>query len=151
MTFGKGIEQCKQLKIRRVMSSNKTALPIIFVAILSVCLMFLIINSATSLLSFPVASLVPFVCISLMFIIIFNLAMRQALTMYVASIIAFITISHFYIIPGLKVTDENLKIVADSKHLLLSFITLLPIFGLIKIPAHKILKSVIYLFGSLLA
>jgi diguanylate cyclase (GGDEF)-like protein len=151
MTFGKGIEQCKQLKIRRVMSANKTALPIIFVAILSVCLMFLIINSTTSLLSFPVASLVPFVCISLLFIIILNLAMRQALTMYAASIIAFITISHFYIIPGLKETTENLKIVTDSKPLLLSFITLIPIFGLIKIPAHKILKSVIYLFGSLVA
>lgn len=136
------------------MSANRTAFPIIFVAILSVCLMFLIIHNTTSflsLLSFPVASLVPFVCISLMFIIILNLAMRQALTMYVASIIAFITISHFYIIPGLKVSNENLKIVADSKHLLLSFITLLPIFGLIKIPAHRILKSVIYLFGSVIA
>jgi diguanylate cyclase (GGDEF)-like protein len=31
----------------------------------------------------------------------------------------------------------------------LSFITLLPVFGIIKIPAHKVLKSVIYLFGSL--
>lgn len=133
------------------MSANKTALPIIFMAILCVFLMFLISNSAESLRSFPVARLVPFVCTSLMFIIILNLAMRQALTMYVASIIAFITISHFYIIPGLQITDESLRIGVTSKHLLLSFITLLPIFGLIKIPAHKILKSVIYLFVSVLA
>jgi len=133
------------------MSANKTALPIVFMAVLAVPLMIFIIHNSASLLSFPVADLVPYVSISLMFIIIFNLAMRQALTMYVASIIALITILHFYIIPGLEVVDKNLESFVDTKHLLLSFITLLPIFGLIKIPAHRVLKSIIYLFGSLVA
>jgi diguanylate cyclase (GGDEF)-like protein len=133
------------------MSANKTALPIIFIAILSVPLMIFIINNVALYTSFSVAGLVPYVSISLLFIIILNLAMRQALTMYVASIIALITILHFYIIPSLDDANNDLKILADTKHLLLSFITLLPIFGFIKIPAHKILKSVIYLFGSLIA
>nr|WP_297347661.1 GGDEF domain-containing protein [uncultured Glaciecola sp.] len=131
------------------MSANKTTLPIVFVAILSVPLMMFIINNAMLYISFPVAELVPYVSISLIFIIILNLAMRQALTIYVASIIALITTLHFYIIPDFEGVNNNLQFLNDTKHILLSFITLLPVFGVIKIPAHKILKSVIYLFGSL--
>jgi diguanylate cyclase (GGDEF)-like protein len=133
------------------MSANKTALPSILIAILSVALMLYSQNNAGSLISFPIVGLVPFVSISLVFIIILNLAMRQALTMYVASIIALITCAHFYIFPNLTISNEHFKIAADTNYLLLSFITLLPVFGLIKIPAHKVLKSVLYLFGSLIA
>lgn len=132
------------------MSANKITLPIIFMAILPIAAMIFIHNNETSLISFPVANLVPYVSISLVLIIIFNLSMRQALTMYVASIIALITIAHFYIIPGLKISNEQFKLMANTKNLLLSFIALLPIFGLVKIPAHKILKSIIYLIGSLI-
>jgi diguanylate cyclase (GGDEF)-like protein len=131
------------------MSANKTALPIVFVAILSVPLMIFIINNAALYISFPAEGLVPYVSITLMFIIILNLAMRQALTMYVATIIALITTLHFYIIPGLEGASYDAQGATDTRHLLLSFITLLPVFGIIKIPAHKVLKSVIYLFGSL--
>lgn len=132
------------------MSLNKTALPIIFVSILSVTLMIFLINNAALYVSFPIARLVPYVSITLMFIIVLNLAMRQALTMYVASIIAVITILHFNLIPGLERTNSDLPVIPDTKQLLLSFITLLPVFAVIKIPAHKVLKSVIYLFGTLL-
>jgi len=132
------------------MSSNKSTLPIIFMAFLSVAAMVFIHDNAASLLSFPVATLVPYVSVSLVLIIIFNLSMRQALTMYVASIIALITVSHFYIIPYLAVANQNIELLINTKHLLLSFITLLPIFGLVKIPAHKILKSILYLIGSLI-
>ncbi len=133
------------------MSSNKSMLPLIFMAFLSVAAMVYIHANTASLLSFPVATLVPYVCISLVLIIIFNLSMRQALTMYVASIIALITISHFYLIPYLTASHPNIALLINTKHLLLSFITLLPIFGLVKIPAHKILKSIFYLIGSLIA
>jgi diguanylate cyclase (GGDEF)-like protein len=108
-------------------------------------------ENASSFVNVPVIDFVPYVSISLVFIIILNLAMRQALTMYVASIIALITISHFYVIPNLNLPSEEFSVFADTKHLLLSFIVLLPVFGLVKIPAHKVLKSVIYLIGSLLA
>lgn len=119
-------------------------------AFLSVAAMIFVNSNAASLFSFPVADLVPYVSISLVLIIIFNLSMRQALTMHVASLIALIMIAHFYVIPALRISNEHFKLVANTKHLLLSFIALLPIFGLVKIPAHKILKSIIYLIGSLI-
>jgi diguanylate cyclase (GGDEF)-like protein len=131
------------------MSPNKTALPVIFVSIISVPLMIFLVNNAALYISFPVAWLVPYVSITLVFIIILNLAMRQALTMYVASIIAITTILHFYIIPGLEAANGDLPLIIDTKHFLLSFITLLPVFAVMKIPAHKILKSTIYLLGTL--
>ena len=133
------------------MTGNKTALPIILIAIVAVILMVYIHLNASALVTFPLVNLVPYVSISLLFVIILNLSMRQALTMYVASIIALITSAHFYIIPGLAISNEHLKVMADTEHLLLAFVGLLPVFGIIKIPAHRVLKSVIYLFGSLIA
>jgi diguanylate cyclase (GGDEF)-like protein len=133
------------------MSGIKSARPLILVAILSIILMVYAYDKASSFITVPIIDFVPYVSISLIFIIILNLAMRQALTMYVASIIALITSAHFYVFPNLTLTSEDLKTFADTKHLLTSFIILLPIFGLVKIPAHKVVKSLIYLVGSLLA
>lgn len=133
------------------MSGIKSALPIAMIAILSVLAMVYANNNSTLLVSFPVLSVVPYVCISLLFVIILNLAMRQALTMYVASIIALITVAHFYLIPMLENTSSPWALAAKTEYLLLSFVSLLPVFGLVTIPAHKVLKSVLYLVGSLIA
>ncbi|WP_412973058.1 GGDEF domain-containing protein [Glaciecola sp. MF2-115] len=133
------------------MSGIKSARPLILVAIFSVILMFYTYDKTLTFISAPIIEFVPYVTISLIFIIILNLAMRQALTMYVASIIALITSAHFYIFPNLTLANEELKIFAETKHLLSSFIILLPVFGLVKIPAHKVLKSLIYLLGSLIS
>ncbi len=133
------------------MTGIKSALPIIVVAFLSVALMVMLKQNAVSFADVSTVKFIPYISMSLVFAIILTLAMRQALIMYVASIITLITIAHFYVIPWLKVSNDASFVVADTKHLIFSFIALLPIFGLIKIPAHKLFKSVIYLIGSLIA
>jgi diguanylate cyclase (GGDEF)-like protein len=100
------------------------------------------------LFEFDSATLVPYITISLGFIVVFTLSMRQAVTMYVASIIALITIANFYLLPHI---NENASSLLDVSQLLISFVVLIPIFGLIKIPSHRVMKSILYLLGSLLA
>lgn len=133
------------------MSGNKSAYPLVIVAMLSVATMVFIRDDVASMLPFPVTSLIPYTTISLVFVIILTLSMRQALTMYVASIIAIISVVHFHVYPELKLSNDQSSIGADTHDLLISFVTLLPIFSLIKIPAHKVIKSIIYLIGSLIA
>lgn len=137
------------------MTGIKTALPIVVVAFLSVVLMLMLKNNTglfidINFTNINIVNLIPYVSMSLVFVIVLTFAMRQALTMYVSSIIALITAAHFYIISEFDIANRTNFIVTDIEPLIFSFIILLPLFALIKIPAHKLFKGLAYLIASLI-
>lgn len=137
------------------MTARNSIISMLLVCISCLAAMFFVEQRWQEVVVGPLSHLVPFICIILFVVVIFTLALRQALTMYVASIIALSTIAHFYILPYLSeqqlLLNTPAKLNLQIEHLLMSFIVLLPIFGLITIPAHRLVKSFLYLLGSLIA
>jgi diguanylate cyclase (GGDEF)-like protein len=137
------------------MTARNSIISMLFVCLSCLAAMFFVEQRWQELVAGPVSQLVPFISIILFVVVIFTLALRQALTMYVASIIALSTIAHFYVLPFFNeqqaILNPSTSLNLQTEHLLLSFIVLLPIFGLIKIPAHRLVKSFLYLLGSLIA
>ena len=123
------------------MTARNSIISMLFVCISCLVTMVFVDQRWYEQVAGPLSSLVPFISIILFVVVIFTLALRQPLTMYVASIIALSTIAHFYILPYFSeqqaLLNSPLMLTLQTDHLLMSFILLLPIFGLITIPAHK--------------